>query len=138
MQILGIILEKQHKDGFQGTLAEIEPVVSLQNGSIKCNLAIVRVMFELKVLKGENTFTIFESDGICKSMNSALKIGKELEKIGYENPIARIDDQCYTMKELSRLLEAMTLPHGDYDVKQGNWMPSNEGMELNVGLKTNI
>ena len=46
MQILGIILEKQHKDGFQGTLAEIEPVVSLQNGSIKCNLAIVRVMFE--------------------------------------------------------------------------------------------
>ena len=113
MQILGIILEKQHKDGFQGTLAEIEPVVSLQNGSIKCNLAIVRVMFELKVLKGENTFTIFKSDGICKSMNSALKIGKELEKIGYENPIARIDDQCYTMKELSRLLEAMTLPHGD-------------------------
>lgn len=42
------------------------------------------------------------------------------------------------MKELSRLLEAMTLPHGDYDVKQGNWMPSNEGMELNVGLKTNL
>lgn len=95
-------------------------------------------MFELKVLKGENTFTIFESDGICKYMNSALKIGKELEKIGYENPIARIDDQCYTMKELSRLLEAMTLPHGDYDVKQGNWMHSNEGMELNVGLKTNL
>lgn len=82
MQILGIILEKQHKDGFQGTLAEIEPVVSLQNGSIKCNLAIVRDMFELKVLKGENTFTIFESDGICKSMNSALKMARSWRKLG--------------------------------------------------------
>ena len=40
MQILGIILEKQHKDGFQGALAEIEPVVSLQNGSIKKTLSL--------------------------------------------------------------------------------------------------